>query len=93
MIKTNQYFEGKVASLGFENTSGNFTLGVMLAGEYEFETHSIEWMTLLSGHWEVRLPGLDHYMSFSVNETFEIPAGEKFQLKVSENSGYLCRYL
>ncbi|MDR1759724.1 MAG: pyrimidine/purine nucleoside phosphorylase [Fibrobacter sp.] len=93
MIKTNRYFDGKVASLGAENSSGKWTLGVMLAGEYEFETSTEEQMTLLSGRWEVRLPYSEEFTEYPVHESFEIPAGEKFQLKVLEDSGYLCRYL
>ena len=38
MFKLNDYFGGKVMSLGFENTSGTVTIGVMATGEYEFCT-------------------------------------------------------
>ncbi len=34
MFKTNQYFEGKVVSIGLDSAEGNATVGVMAAGEY-----------------------------------------------------------
>ncbi len=31
MFKTNQYFEGKLVSIGLESVEGNLTIGVMSA--------------------------------------------------------------
>ena len=42
MFKTNQYFGGKVVSIGLESAEGTATVGVMAAGEYEFGTATIE---------------------------------------------------
>lgn len=33
MFKTNQYFEGKLVSIGLESVEGNSTIGVMTAVE------------------------------------------------------------
>ena len=33
MFNVNEYFDGKVKSLGFENKEGAVTIGVMAAGE------------------------------------------------------------
>ena len=41
MFKVNEYFEGKVTSLGFNNKEGAVTIGVMAAGEYEFGTSTV----------------------------------------------------
>jgi purine/pyrimidine-nucleoside phosphorylase len=92
MIPMNEYFDGKVKSLGLSNSQGKFTAGVMLAGEYEFGTSTKEWMTLVSGAWQIKLPGSDVYVDFPVGSTFEVEAGEKFQLILSQDSAYLCRY-
>lgn len=37
MFNVNEYFNGNVKSLGFEDKKGAVTIGVMAAGEYEFE--------------------------------------------------------
>jgi uncharacterized protein YaiE (UPF0345 family) len=49
MFKTNQYFDGKVVSIGLDSAEGTATVGVMQAGEYEFGTSSLEIMTVISG--------------------------------------------
>gem|GEM_PF-6531937 len=42
MITTNEYFDAQVKSLGYSTASGNSTIGVMEAGDYEFGTSSHE---------------------------------------------------
>lgn len=49
MFKVNEYFDGKVKSLGFSMADGPATIGVMAPGEYEFGTSSKEYMTVTSG--------------------------------------------
>jgi uncharacterized protein YaiE (UPF0345 family) len=93
MIKVNEYFDGNVKSLGLENSAGKQTVGVMVAGEYEFGTGSAEEMTLVSGKWELQIPGVDGgFRAYAVGETANIPANAKFQLKILETSAYLCRF-
>jgi uncharacterized protein YaiE (UPF0345 family) len=52
MIKVNEYFEGKVKSLGFESEGSRFTAGVILAGEYTFDTGQEEHFTITVGDWK-----------------------------------------
>ena len=92
MIKVNEYFNGKVKSIGFNTKDCPATVGVMEKGEYEFGTSSIEIMTVISGKLIVRLPDTDVWKDFVKNETFTVQAGKKFQLKVNEDSSYLCLY-
>jgi purine/pyrimidine-nucleoside phosphorylase len=92
MIAVNEYFDGKVKSLGFQNQDGTLTSGVMLAGEYEFGTSCKEYMTLISGEWQVQLPNSDTFVTYAKGTTFEVPANCKFQLKVQQTSAYLCAY-
>ncbi|TYA71570.1 pyrimidine/purine nucleoside phosphorylase [Seonamhaeicola marinus] len=92
MIKVNEYFDGKVKSLGLSNSQGNFTAGVLLKGEYEFSTSSKEWMTLTSGKWEIELPNADK-KPFDIFESCEIPSGITFKVYALEDSSYLCKYV
>ena len=92
MIKGNEYFDGKVKSLGFSTKDGPATVGVMEKGEYEFGTGTVEIMTVISGMLSVRLPGSESWKDFGRNESFTVQAGKKFQLRVKEETSYLCLY-
>jgi uncharacterized protein YaiE (UPF0345 family) len=91
MIKVNEYFDGKVKSLGFQGESSTATVGVMAAGEYEFGTGSPEVMTVISGELVVKLPGAD-WQTFAPGSSFNVPGDSKFQLKVTRDTAYLCEY-
>ena len=45
MLETNEYFEGKVKSIGFQTNTLPATVGVMEVGEYEFDTSKKETVT------------------------------------------------
>ena len=70
MFNVNEYFDGKVKSIGFENIKGAATIGVMAAGEYEFGTSTIEHMTVTSAKMTVLLPGETVWKTFNKYETF-----------------------
>ena len=92
-ITVNEYFEGNVKSLSVVNSNGKQTVGVMAAGEYEFGTGSPEEMTLVSGKWELQIPGVDAgFKPYAAGVTAKIPGNAKFQLKILETSAYLCRF-
>ena len=92
MLKVNEYFEGKVKSIGFTTAEGPATIGVMVPGDYEFGTSSKEYMTVTSGKLTVKLPGSTEWKDFGPNETFIVEANQKFQLKVAVDVAYLCLY-
>jgi len=92
MFKVNEYYEGKVKSLAFASIAGPATIGVMAPGEYEFGTQTLEIMQVVSGKLTVKLPGEKSWNDYGPGKTFAVPANEKFQLKVSEESAYLCLY-
>ena len=92
MFKTNEYFDGKVKSIAFETKECPATIGVMAIGEYEFGTSSKEFMTVTSGKLIVKLPETDAWKEFKANETFIVEANKKFQLRVDEDTSYLCLY-
>ena len=92
MIKVNEYFNGNVKSLGFQPNEGAATVGVMAVGEYEFGTSTVEIMTVVSGCLNVKLPGASEWKKFGKNESFTVAANQKFQLRVEEETAYLCLY-
>ncbi len=92
MLNINEYFNGKVKSIGFENTEGQVTTGVMAPGEYEFSTRQKELMKVISGELMVKLPGSADYTRYPTGTEFNVDANQKFQLKVEQASAYLCFY-
>ncbi len=92
MFKVNEYFDGKVKSIAFSTPEGPATLGVMAPGEYEFGTSTVEYMTVVSGKMTVKLPGETAFKDYKPFEMFIVPKGEKFQLRIQEDSAYLCLY-
>ncbi len=92
MFKINEYFDGKVKSMGFQMDDGPASIGVMAPGEYEFGTSSKEFMTVTSGTLTVKLPGQESWEAFQRGETFIVEANQKFQVKVEGDTSYLCLY-
>lgn len=92
MIKTNEYYEGQVRSLEFENSQGKFTAGVMQKGEWEFHAPTREWMILTRGEWEAQLPGTTEFVPFAEGEAFQIEGDETFKVRIKEDSSYICLY-
>lgn len=92
MFKVNEYFDGKVKSIAFTTQEGPATLGVMAPGEYEFGTSTVEYMTVVSGVMTVQLPGETVFRDYKPFDTFIVPKGEKFQLKIASDAAYICLY-
>lgn len=92
MLKVNEYFEGNVKSIGCNNSEGELTVGVMNTGEYVFSTSKKEFMTVISGRLEVRLPDEEHIRIIAKNQHFTVSANEKFEVSVPETTIYTCRY-
>ena len=92
MLKVNEYFDGKVKSIGFQTSTLPATVGVMAPGEYEFGTSQKEVMTVVSGSLVVKLPGNETWQIFNAGDDFEVAANCKFQLKVTVDAAYLCTY-
>lgn len=92
MLKVNQYFDGAVASIGFQTATLPATVGVMKIGEYEFGTSQFETMTVVSGALTVLLPNANDWQNFGVGETFTIDPNQKFKVKTDVETAYLCTY-
>ena len=92
MFNTNHYFDGKVASIAFTQPEGEATVGVMAPGEYEFGTSQLEIMHVISGKLIVKLPGSEAWEEFATGSQFTVPGDSRFQLKVEQDTAYLCEY-
>ncbi len=47
---------------------------------------------MVAGALTVKLPGSDSWETFAAGSQFNVPADSKFQLKVAEDTAYLCEY-
>lgn len=91
-MQVNEYFDGNVKSIGFRNSEGRATAGVMAVGEYEFGTSEDELMKIVSGELAAKLPGVDEFQTFTTGQEFTVPAGKTFQVHVKQETAYLCFY-
>lgn len=90
----NVYFDGKVTSRTVIFPSGEKkTLGIMMPGDYRFDTAKKELMEIQAGSVSVLLPGSDEWHTVSGGESFEVPANSAFDIKVGEVTDYCCSYL
>lgn len=90
----NIYFDGKVTSRTVIFPDGSKkTLGVMLPGEYEFNTSDKEIMEIISGELDVMLPGGAGWKPVHGGEQFTVPANSKFTMKVKSMSDYCCSFV
>ena len=92
--KANVYFDGNVTSrtIIFDDGSKK-TLGIMLPGNYEFNTADKELMEILAGDLEVLLPQNDEWITVTGGESFEVPADSKFSLKIKTVTDYCCSFI
>ncbi len=73
-FQSNEYFSGKVKSIGFTSSStGRASVGVMAEGEYTFGTAQPEEMTVVSGALNVLLPGETVWKVYSAGDVFNVP--------------------
>jgi len=94
IAKSNVYFAGKVVSHKIILSDGSEkTLGVMMAGEYAFDTGVAEVMEITGGEMNVLLPDASEWKTFAAGQSFEVPANASFGVKVSDVCDYVCSYL
>ncbi|HSW01015.1 MAG TPA: pyrimidine/purine nucleoside phosphorylase [Sedimentisphaerales bacterium] len=92
--KANVYFDGKVTSRTILFPDGSKkTLGVMLPGDYTFNTDDPEIMEILAGDLEVQLPGSSQWKKVQAGEQFKVPGRSKFSLKVATLADYCCSFV
>ena len=92
--KANVYFDGKVTSRTVLFADGTKkTLGIMLPGEYEFNTGAPEIMEIMAGELEVLLPGAKGWQVVKGGESFEVPGNASFGLKIKSLTDYCCSFI
>lgn len=91
--KANVYFDGKVTSRTIYLDNGERkTLGIMLPGEYEFNTAAQELMEVLGGEMDIMLKGETSYKTYSEGQSFIVPANSSFKLIIKGVADYCCSY-
>ena len=89
----NIYFDGKVISRNiFFKDGSKKTLGVMLVGEYEFNTVSRELMEIISGKLNLKLKDHNEWKLITDGMIFNVPKNSSFKLEVLELVNYTCSY-
>jgi hypothetical protein len=92
--QANIYFDGKVTSRTVLFPDGaKKTLGIMLPGEYEFNTGDKEIIEIISGSLDVLLPQTRVWKSCKGGDSFEVPARSKFSLRIKELTDYCCAFV
>ncbi|HED16606.1 MAG TPA: pyrimidine/purine nucleoside phosphorylase [Gammaproteobacteria bacterium] len=92
MTRINEYFDGNVKSIAFQTETLPATVGVMVPGEYVFDTSDREKVTVISGALTIQLTGEDSYTSYTEGQSFNVPANSSFNVKVTIDTSYLCLY-
>ena len=91
--KANIYFDGNVSSRSIIFSDGSLkTLGVMLPGNYQFNTDDKELMEIISGALEVRLAGGD-WQRYRDGDSFEVPANSSFEIIIHTITDYCCSFI
>jgi uncharacterized protein YaiE (UPF0345 family) len=95
VCKANVYFDGKVVSHTIVLGDGSRkTLGVILPGEYHFNTAAPERMDITAGACRVKLSGEEQWTSYGAGSSFDVPGNDSFDIAVDEGSAdYICSFL
>lgn len=93
MLKVNEYFDGNVKSIGFEQNDEKSTVGVMNVGNYLFNTAAPERMTVIKGALTIQLAGEEEWHTYSQGHSFVVAGHSSFKLQVATPTAYLCEFL
>ncbi|MBT0664354.1 pyrimidine/purine nucleoside phosphorylase [Geobacter pelophilus] len=92
--KANIYFDGAVTSRTVQFGDGTKkTLGIMLPGEYTFNTGVAEIMEILAGDLQYRVGDSGDWKAVTGGESFQVPSNSAFTMKVATVSDYCCSFL
>lgn len=94
VIKANVYFDGNVSSRTINFPDGTMkTLGLMLPGEYHFNTDAPELMEISQGSVEYRLSENDEWAKVDTGGEFNVPGSSSFDIRALEVADYVCSFL
>lgn len=89
--RANVYFDGKVTSRDVETADGQRkTLGIMLPGEYTFETDDEEEIEIVAGELTVDVGGGP--TTYEAGDVFIVAPNTSFDLDVETVVDYCCTY-
>jgi len=92
--QANIYYDGKVTSRTIEFEDGSIkSLGIMLEGDYKFNTADKEIMEIYSGDFELKLPGSNEFITMTPPCSFTVEADSSFDIKVKKVTDYCCSYI
>ena len=92
--KANVYFDGAVTSRTIKFADGTTkTLGIMLPGEYEFNTDAPELMEILEGDLDILLKDDEAWQTIAGGQSFEVAGNSSFKLKIRTVTDYCCSFL
>ena len=94
VIQANIYFEGKVTSRTILFPDGSKkTLGILLPGEYHFNTDAPEHMIITEGLVEYRLNENDDWTRIEQGGEFNLPGNSSFDIRALTIADYVCSFL
>jgi purine/pyrimidine-nucleoside phosphorylase len=94
VIEANIYFDGKVSSRTVLFPDGSKkTLGLLLPGEYHFNTDAPEHMKISEGVVEYRLNKGDDWIKVEQDGEFNIPGKSSFDIRAITIVDYICSFL
>ena len=92
--KANVYFDGNVTSRTIRFSDGiEKTLGVMLPGEYQFNTGDKESIEVYSGEIGVMFSDAEDWKKINIGDSFEVPASSTFKVKINSPVDYCCSFI
>lgn len=92
--EANVYFDGKVTSRAVTFEDGTTkTLGIMLPGDYTFNTDAPELMEVLAGELRYRLADEREWHNIVGGQAFNVPGNAAFDLEITTVVDYCCSYL
>ena len=91
VCKANVYFDGKVVSHSVLFKDGSKkTLGLIYPGAFFFGTAAAEIMEIVAGSCTVQIKGETEWKTFTVGQSFKVPAQSGFDIKVESG---ICEYI
>lgn len=88
----NSYHDGAVLSLGFSSDGVLGTVGVIGAGEFQFESGNREVVTVLAGSLDVQMPSTP-WRTVKTGDFYIVPPCSKFSVRAQEEVAYLCEFI
>ena len=79
-------------SLSLKTETSPATVGVMLPGEYVFNTGAKEKMTVISGALSIKRTDDKNEITFGSGESFDVAENSAFDVRVETETAYLCLY-